>query len=96
METIAALVILFPVLLPVATGVGVDPIQFGVMCVLNLVLGLLTPPVGMCLFVAANIGKISLIEIIRAVVPFLLVGIIILALVAYVPAVSLFLPSLLK
>lgn len=94
METIAALVILFPVLLPVATSVGMDPIQFGVMAVLNLVIGLTTPPVGVCLFVAAGIGKISLVQATKAILPFLLVSLIVLALVSYVPAVSLFLPSL--
>ncbi|AOT70714.1 TRAP transporter large permease [Geosporobacter ferrireducens] len=94
METIAALVILFPVLLPVAISVGMDPIQFGVMSVLNLVIGLTTPPVGVCLFVAASIGKISLAQATKAILPFLLVSLIILALVSYVPAISLFLPSL--
>ncbi len=96
METIAALVILFPVLLPVATGVGMDPIQFGVMAVLNLVIGLTTPPVGVCLFVGASIGKISLVQAAKAILPFLAVSLIVLALVSYIPAISLFLPSLLN
>ncbi len=56
METIGAILILFPVLLNLVVAVGVDPIQFGVICVLNLVLGLCTPPVGVCLFAATNIG----------------------------------------
>lgn len=94
METIAALIILFPVLLPVALSVGLDPIQFGVMAVLNLVIGLTTPPVGVCLFVASSIGKVSLARISVAVIPFLLVSLAVLMLVSYVPAVSLFLPSL--
>lgn len=96
METIAALVILFPVLLPVATSVGIDPIQFGVMAVLNLVIGLTTPPVGVCLFVASSIGKVSIIKITKAILPFLIVSLIVLLLVSYVPAVTLFLPSLLN
>ncbi|MCJ7689681.1 MAG: TRAP transporter large permease, partial [Clostridiaceae bacterium] len=96
METIAALVILFPILLPVATGVGMDPVQFGVMAVLNLVIGLTTPPVGVCLFVGASIGKISLLKAAKAVLPFLAVSLIVLGLVSYVPAVSLFLPNLFK
>lgn len=95
METIAALVILFPVLLPVATGVGMDPLQFGVMAVLNLVIGLTTPPVGVCLFVAAGISKITLIQATKAILPFLAVSIVVLLLVSYIPAISLFLPSLL-
>lgn len=95
METIAALVILFPVLLPVALSVGMDPIQFGVLAVLNLVIGLTTPPVGVCLFVASSIGRISLVQATKAVIPFLVVSILVLMLVSYIPAISLFLPSLL-
>lgn len=95
METIAALVILFPVLLPVALEIGMDPVQFGVMVVLNLVIGLVTPPVGVCLFVAAGIGKVSLGRAARALLPFLAVELIVLFLVAYVPGVTLYLPKLL-
>lgn len=96
METIAALLILFPVLLKLATGVGVDPIQFAIICVLNLIIGLTTPPVGICLFVASSIGKISLGRISRAVLPFLAVSLIVLLLVTYIPQLSLFLPNLLS
>ncbi|MCB1885755.1 MAG: TRAP transporter large permease [Geminicoccaceae bacterium] len=94
METIAALIILFPPLLAVAVQVGIDPIHFGTFAVLNLMLGLTTPPVGVCLFVAANIGKVSLTQISRAVLPFLLCNLLILFLVSYIPALSLWLPSL--
>ncbi len=94
METIAALVILFPVLLKVAVGVGVDPIQFAIIAVLNLMIGLTTPPVGVCLFVTSTIGEISLGQISRAILPFLGVSLIVLLLVTYIPAISLFLPSL--
>ncbi|MBN1124800.1 MAG: TRAP transporter large permease [Sedimentisphaerales bacterium] len=93
METIAALVILFPVLLQVATQVGVDPLHFAVIAVLNLVIGLTTPPVGVCLFVAAGIGKISLERLTRAVLPFLAVSLLVLILVTYIPFLSLLLPS---
>jgi len=85
---------LFPVLLPVAMEVGMDPVQFGVMMVLNLVLGLITPPVGVCLFVASQIGKVSIGKTTKELIPFLGVGLIVLALVAYVPQITLFLPSL--
>lgn len=95
METIAALIILFPPLLAVATQVGIDPIHFATFAVLNLMIGLTTPPVGVCLFVAANIAKISLGAITKAIWPFLLCNIVILFLVSYVPALSLWLPSLL-
>ena len=96
METIAALIILFPVLLKVAVTVGIDPLQFAVIAVLNLVIGLTTPPVGVCLFVAAGIGKISLGRLSRAVLPFLIVSLIVLLLVSYVPDISLWLPRLLQ
>jgi tripartite ATP-independent transporter DctM subunit len=94
METIAALLILFPVLLGVALHVGVDPIQFAMIMVLNLVIGLTTPPVGVCLFVASSIGNISLERISKACLPFILVSFLVLMLVTYVPEVSLWLPGL--
>lgn len=94
METIASLLILFPVLLGVAVHVGVDPTQFAMIMVMNLVIGLTTPPVGVCLFVASSIGKIPMEKIAKAGLPFLLVSLIVLLLVTYVPAISLFLPSL--
>nr|WP_286181013.1 TRAP transporter large permease [Bacillus sp. ISL-37] len=94
METIAALVILFPVLMPVASQVGMDPVQFGVMMVLNLVIGLVTPPVGVCLFVASQIGKVPIGRAARELIPFIGVSLAILMLVAFVPQITLYLPSL--
>lgn len=96
METIAALLILFPVLLKTAVLVGVDPVQFGVIGVLNLMIGLTTPPVGVCLFVASSIGKVSLGKVSRQIIPFLLVSLFVLLLVTFIPAISLFLPNLLN
>ncbi|MGR2740508.1 TRAP transporter large permease [Billgrantia sp. Q4P2] len=95
METIAALIILFPALLGVATGVGMDPVHFAVMAVLNLMIGLTTPPVGVCLFVVSGIGKLQMLTVARAILPFLACNIAVLLLVAYVPAISLWLPDLL-
>ncbi|WP_227937146.1 TRAP transporter large permease [Alkalihalobacillus deserti] len=95
METIAALVILFPVLLPVATSVGMDPVHFGVVMVLGLIIGLSTPPVGVCLFVASSIGKVSVGKTSVALIPFLAVSILVLLLVAFIPELTLYLPSLL-
>ncbi len=95
METIAALIILFPALLGVATGIGMDPIHFAVMAVLNLMIGLTTPPVGVCLFVVAGIGNLQMLSVARAIVPFLVCNLIVLLLVSYVPAISLWLPTLL-
>jgi tripartite ATP-independent transporter DctM subunit len=94
METIAALMILLPILLKVATALGIDPIQFSVMCVLNLVIGLTTPPVGVCLFVASSISRVPLVPLTRAVLPFLAVSFAVLMLVSYVPQITLWLPSL--
>ncbi|MBQ3270394.1 MAG: TRAP transporter large permease [Clostridia bacterium] len=88
METIAAILILFPVLLQVATQVGVNPIQFGLICVMNLVIGLTTPPVGVCLFAATAIGGNKLSENVKALVPFMIALFTVLLLVTYVPAVS--------
>jgi C4-dicarboxylate transporter, DctM subunit len=94
METIAALIILFPPLLAVATTAGMDPIHFATFAVLNLMIGLATPPVGVCLFICASIGRISLWEITVAVWPFLLSNFVVLALVTAFPIISLWLPSL--
>ncbi|MDO4786292.1 MAG: TRAP transporter large permease [Fretibacterium sp.] len=95
METIAALMTLFPTLLAVLTQVGVDPIQCAMICVLNLIIGLITPPVGICLFVASSIGKIPVNRIVSANLPYLLVCLLVLALVSFIPAVSTWLPSML-
>ncbi len=95
METIAALIILFPALLGVATGVGMDPIHFALMAVLNLMIGLTTPPVGVCLFIVSGIGKLPMLSVARAIVPFLICNLVVLLLVSYIPALSLWLPNLL-
>lgn len=88
METIAAILILFPVLLGVVTSVGVDPIQFGVLVVLNLVIGLCTPPVGVCLFAATDIGECKLTGVIKELVPFVASNFIVLLLVTFVPFIT--------
>ncbi|PRD42952.1 C4-dicarboxylate ABC transporter permease [Phyllobacterium phragmitis] len=94
METIAALIILFPPLLAVALQVGIDPVQFAIIAIINLMIGLTTPPVGICLFVAGNIGKVPLSVISREVLPFILSNLIVLMLVTFIPALSLWLPSI--
>lgn len=95
METIAALIILFVPLLALATSVGVDPLHFATFAVLNLMIGLTTPPVGVCLFVCANIARLPLMPVVRAIMPFLLTNIFVLLLVSYIPAISMWLPSVL-
>ena len=95
METIAALIILFVPLLTLAQGVGIDPLHFATFAVLNLMIGLTTPPVGVCLFICANIAKLPLTPVVKAIAPFLLTNIIVLLLVSYVPAFATWLPSIL-
>ncbi len=94
METIAALIILFVPLLALATSVGVDPIHFATFAVLNLMLGLTTPPLGVCLFVCGSIARVSLQAVVRAIAPFLICNLAVLMLVSYVPALSTWLPAL--
>jgi C4-dicarboxylate transporter, DctM subunit len=94
METIAAMLILFPVLFTIVPEIGVDPIQFAVMMVLNLMIGLTTPPVGVCLFVAGSIARVSIFQIVGEIWPFYVVLLAVLLIVAYVPPVTLFLPGL--
>ena len=92
-EGIALMIIAYPVLMPVALSLGLDPIHFGVILVLTLMIGLVTPPVGLCLYVVAGIAKVSIAEISKEIWPYLLGLIIALLLVTYVPAISLWLPN---
>jgi tripartite ATP-independent transporter DctM subunit len=94
MDLSAAMIMLVPILAPIATTYGVDPLHFGFIVVLNLVIGLLTPPVGVCLFVVTGIARISLERVVRAVWPFLLWQIVVLFLVTYVPRVCTVIPRL--
>lgn len=94
MESLAAILITFPVLLPVATAVGMEPVHFGLMAILNLMIGLTTPPVGMCVVTAAQIGHISSAKAFKANMPFLITSLIILMLVAFVEPITMFIPSL--
>ena len=81
-------------LLVVVPEIGVDPIQFAVMMVLNLMIGLATPPGGVCLFVAGSLARISIFQIVGAIWPFYVVLVAVLLIVAFVPPVTLFLPGL--
>jgi C4-dicarboxylate transporter DctM subunit len=94
METLATIIILVPVLLPLIKSLGIDPLHFGVVMVVNLSIGLATPPVGVNLFVASGIAKISLEEISRAVWLFLIALLIPLALITYIPQITLWVPKL--
>lgn len=94
METISSIIIMTPILLPVASALGVDPIVFGVILTVNLAIGFCTPPLGVNLFVASSISKVSIEQLSRAILPFFLGMLILLILITYVPAISLALPSL--
>ncbi|MBT2787133.1 MULTISPECIES: TRAP transporter large permease [unclassified Halomonas] len=93
MDMAALILICTPIFLPVAMQFGMDPIQFGIILMMNLGLGLCTPPVGACLFVGCVIGKIKIEEAVRTIWPFFLALFVALMLVTYVPAISLTLPS---
>jgi tripartite ATP-independent transporter DctM subunit len=95
LETIAAITILVPVFLPVMAQLGIDPVHFGVMMILNLMIGLLTPPVGMVLFVLSRVAHMSFEDVVKACAPFLIPLLLVLALVTFVPQITLFLPTLL-
>jgi C4-dicarboxylate transporter DctM subunit len=94
MDTLSALIILAPIFLPVVKGFGIDPVHFGVVVVINLAIGMATPPLGVCLFVACGIAKITLRQITLAIWPFLIVMITVLFLVTYVTPTTLWLVRL--
>ncbi len=91
----SAMIIFAPVLLPVVKQFGIDPVFFGVLMTVNLMIGTITPPVGLSLYIAGGIAKISLEQISRAIAPFLLLEIVVLLLITYIPDLALFLPRLL-
>ncbi|MEC9433342.1 MAG: TRAP transporter large permease [Pseudomonadota bacterium] len=95
MDMAALILICTPIFLPVAQSIGMDPIQFGILMMMNLGLGLCTPPVGACLFVGCVIGGIRIDQAVRTIWPFYLAILVALMLVTYVPAISLTLPALL-
>ncbi len=95
METIAAITILTPVLLPIAVSLGIDPVHFGVVMVLNLMIGLLTPPVGMVLYVLSRVTGVPFEECTNATIPFVIPLVIVLLLVTFIPDLSMWLPTLL-
>ncbi|MBO6895485.1 MAG: TRAP transporter large permease [Roseibium sp.] len=94
MDVAALILICTPIFLPIARDLGMDPVQFGIMMLVNLGLGLCTPPVGTCLFVGCAVGKIKIEEALKSIWPFYLALFAALMLITYVPAFSLFLPSL--
>ena len=96
MDTNVAVLVLTPILVPILLQAGVDLVHIGIIIVVNLCIGLITPPVGMCLYVASNVSKVPVNIIIKSTVPFLVMELIVLFLVTYVPPLSMFLPSILR
>jgi len=95
MEPSSIILILAPILFPVAVKLGIDPIHFGILIVVNMEIGLCTPPVGLNLYVASGIAKMGLTELTKATMPWLLTMLAFLILITYVPAISLWLPNML-
>lgn len=91
-EANAALIILTPILFPIAMSAGIDPVHLGIIIVVNLSVGLLTPPVGIGLMLSAQLAKVNLVQAVKAVVPFLLAGLVFLLIITFVPEISLWLP----
>lgn len=94
LESIAVLIVLVPILMPVVKGLGVDPLQFGVICTVATVMGVVTPPVGPGLYIAMVEAKLPLWSLFRATLPFLFAVLVVLALICLFPAISTWLPSL--
>jgi TRAP-type C4-dicarboxylate transport system permease large subunit len=90
----SALIIFTPVLLPLIYKLGIDPIYFGVVITVNLMIGTITPPVGLCLYVACGIADVRLEQISRTIIPFLLVEVAVLLLITYIPDLIMIVPHL--
>ena len=95
METLCAIMILAPILYPVVTAMGVDITHFGIIMVVNLAIGFITPPLGVNLFVASRVGETTLDNVIKGIIPFLGLMIATLLAITYIPAISMFLPNML-
>lgn len=93
-ETASALIIFVPLLIPLISHIGIDPVQFGILMVLNLAIGMLTPPMGICIIVSCSIAEISMERVSRAILPFLLIMLVDLIIVAFVPFVTTYIPRL--
>jgi len=94
LEGVPTILMLIPVLFPAAVALGIDPVHFCIVVIVNIELGLITPPVGLNLFVGSAIARMEVVEVFRAVLPWMAVTIVMLLLVTYVPELSLFLPRL--
>jgi C4-dicarboxylate transporter DctM subunit len=96
MEPVPIMLLTVPILFPVVTKLGIDPVHFGVVVTLNLMIGCLTPPVGLNLFLASAISGVPVMQVARAATPFIIVLLIVLALITYIPQLVLWLPQLIQ
>jgi len=95
MDALPAIIVLMPIIVPVALSLGMNPIHLGILVEANVGLGMITPPVGICLYVACGISKIPVEKSIRTLIPFMLVLLVTLLIISFVPQITLFLPRLL-
>jgi len=95
MEPTGIILILAPILFPIATELGIDPVHLGVIMTVNMEIGMVTPPVGLNLFVTSGITGMSVVQVVKAALPWLSVLFVFLIIVTYVPAITLWLPNLL-
>jgi TRAP-type C4-dicarboxylate transport system permease large subunit len=92
MDITPAVLIFTPIFLPIVTNIGIDPVHFGIIMILNLCIGLCTPPVGSVLFVGCSVADLSIQKVIKPLMPLFIVMIIVLLLITYIPELSLWLP----
>lgn len=94
MDTTPAILVLAPILMPVAASIGVDPVHFGIIMVVNLAIGFCTPPLGINLFVASRISNESMETILQGIFKFIFIMIADLALITFIPQIAMFIPNL--
>ncbi len=94
LEGIAAMLVLVPILHPIAISLGIDPTHFGIVVIFNLMIGLITPPMGLCLFVADAIANVGMARMIKSIMPLFLVELAVLILITFVPQLVTFMPNL--
>ncbi len=95
LEGIAAMLVLVPILHPIAVSMGVDPVHFGILVIFNLMIGLITPPLGLCMFVAEGIAQVGMARLTRSILPFFFVEVLVLLILTFVPETVIWLPRVL-
>lgn len=94
LEGIAAILVLVPILHPIAVSLGIDPVHFGIVVIFNLMIGLITPPLGLCLFVSESIANVGMSQLVKRIMPFFIVELLVLVLITFVPKLVTWLPEL--